>query len=179
MKTTDLLPPGHGGVPGLIANPRTVRARLRVCGPEDSLHTEYDLWTALDFYFSELRDQYLAGTVKLVINMVSTRMSSVVASSYSIVPTPAAQVAAMKAEHLARIRQELEAQYKNAMVRAVAKSRGGDHPKRLKRMRHRLNQHFGDTSPPFDEVDAYFEQYPEAIEAVSGIRKLWDTLPRG
>lgn len=155
---------------GLRLHPLTVRSRLREGAGEAAFATRVQPFDAVEILFTFLGDAFLQGRVKVVRNVVKLHHTNVV-DSYSIVPAPAAQHAALAAQHRADLLLELRAQYKNAVVRAVATN-----PKNASRLRHRINKHLGTMAPEPDDLDALFADHPEALSQAAEIRAVHDRI---
>ena len=148
---------------GLILSPASTRVRLRAPAAEGAIHTGYDVWGPVDFYVSELRDRWLAGEVKGVMQSVALKDGRAF-QSFNIVPVGPAERPAAAARHRERLLVELRAQYKDAVVRAITTDR-----RKRKRLRHAANQALGGDAPALAAVDAHFAAYPEALAAVAPI----------
>lgn len=144
-------------------------ARVHLLGPaaEGAIHRGYDIWGPLEFYASDLRDQYLAGEVKGVLVSVPTKLSRCF-QSFCIVPTPPAEREAAAARHRKRLLLDVQAQYKDAVVRAIASD-----AKRAKRLRHAMNTALGGSAPDIEATDRHFAGEPAALAAAAGIKRIW------
>ena len=181
-----LLEPGAGGVAGLRFPALSIRTRLISGGPRNALATRYDPYSPLEIYFDDLRDDYLAGRIKTVMNFYHLRNAQVF-HSHSIVPAPTARTGTQAKKNRRDLIDQLERQYFSAIARAVAKIENMN-PKALKRLRHRANTALigGRRFKTFEtvkryepaKVAAYFARWPAAVEAASGIAALIEKIER-
>jgi N-glycosylase/DNA lyase len=167
---------GPGTIRGLMHHPLSVRARPIVASAENALLTRYEHYTELDLWFSDIR--YLAwnGRVQQVSNRVELKHTLRFAS-YSIVPAPKE-----KWPEIARsYRENLLAWVLGAYGSAIRRHAWSDLSRSARKNRtRRYKEHFRelDRNRAPEDIDAYFSDYPEAVEYASEIKQLYRRIER-
>ena len=164
------------GVQGLNLRPLSDRGQIKAdCGPAGAIDTRYDLYSPVELYLTDWRDDYLAGLIKVVRNSLSLIHSSI-HLSYSLVPVPASEQKVFAEKHRQCVLDGLGLEYLNEVRRKVVQEKGL-HNKGARRLRYRSNKRMdeaGRRDPDF--VDELFADHPAALAQASEIRKLWETL---
>ena len=92
--------------------------------------------------------------------------------SFCIVPVPVADQAAYAVRHRRALLEQIQHQFKAAVVRAAT---SGDR-KRARRERHRINKTLGDVAPSIAAIEAMFSDRPDALAYAQPLREIWQQV---
>ncbi|MDK8186741.1 MULTISPECIES: hypothetical protein [Sphingomonas] len=155
----------------LRGEPQSVRVRLLGPAAPGALHWGYDIWSPADFWLSAFRDDYLRGAVKGVVVSIPAKHAQAF-ESFCIVPVQIAERAAYAARHRQALLEQIQHQFKAAVVRAAT---GGDR-KRARRERHRINKALGDVAPSIGAIETMFSDRPDALAYAQPLREIWQQV---